>query len=57
MTTFLASYLGPESLADYEHVKVKSVLIIEQHELEDKINLGEEQLKCLLESLQPERGK
>lgn len=57
MTTFLASYLGPESLADYEHVKVKSVLIIEQHELEDKINLGEEQLKCLLDSLQPERGK
>lgn len=54
----LASYLGPESLADYEHfVKMKSALIMEQRELEDKIHLGEEQLKCLLDSLQPERGK
>ncbi|KAM5197226.1 protein Shroom2-like isoform 1-T1 [Hipposideros larvatus] len=54
----LASYLSDESLADYEHfVKMKSALIIEQRELEDKIHLGEEQLKCLLDSLQPERGK
>ncbi|XP_045394388.1 protein Shroom2 isoform X2 [Lemur catta] len=54
----LASYLGEESLADYEHfVKMKSALIIEQRELEDKIHLGEEQLKCLFDSLQPERGK
>ncbi|XP_069320620.1 protein Shroom2 isoform X1 [Eulemur rufifrons] len=54
----LASYLSEESLADYEHfVKMKSALIIEQRELEDKIHLGEEQLKCLFDSLQPERGK
>lgn len=54
----LASHLSDESLADYEHfVKMKSALIIEQRELEDKIHLGEEQLKCLLDSLQPERGK
>ncbi|XP_023563860.1 protein Shroom2 isoform X4 [Octodon degus] len=54
----LAAYLSEESLADYEHfVKMKSALIIEQRELEDKIHLGEEQLKCLLDSLQPERGK
>ncbi|XP_004401204.1 PREDICTED: protein Shroom2 [Odobenus rosmarus divergens] len=54
----LASYLSDESLADYEHfVKMKSALIIEQRELEDKIHLGEEQLKCLFDSLQPERGK
>ncbi|XP_008827584.1 protein Shroom2 isoform X2 [Nannospalax galili] len=54
----LASYLNEESLADYEHfVKMKSALIIEQRELEDKIHLGEEQLKCLFDSLQPERGK
>ncbi|KFO35610.1 Protein Shroom2 [Fukomys damarensis] len=53
----LAAYLSEESLADYEHfVKMKSALIIEQRELEDKIHLGEEQLKCLLDSLQPERG-
>ncbi|XP_035948570.2 protein Shroom2 isoform X2 [Halichoerus grypus] len=54
----LATYLSEESLADYEHfVKMKSALIIEQRELEDKIHLGEEQLKCLFDSLQPERGK
>ncbi|XP_013921649.1 PREDICTED: protein Shroom2 isoform X1 [Thamnophis sirtalis] len=54
----LASYLSDESLADYEHfVKMKSALIIEQRELEDKIKLGEEQLKCLTESLPPERPK
>ncbi|XP_042312431.1 protein Shroom2 isoform X2 [Sceloporus undulatus] len=54
----LANYLNDESLADYEHfVKMKSALIIEQRELEDKIKLGEEQLKCLTDSLQPERPK
>ncbi|XP_048458545.1 protein Shroom2 isoform X2 [Rhincodon typus] len=48
----LSSYLTDEVLQDYEHfVKMKSALIIEQRELEDKIKLGEEQLKCLLESL------
>uniref|UniRef100_A0A6I8NB93 Shroom family member 2 n=1 Tax=Ornithorhynchus anatinus TaxID=9258 RepID=A0A6I8NB93_ORNAN len=52
----LANYLSEESLADYEHfVKMKSALIIEQRELEDKIKLGEEQLKCLTDSLQPEK--
>ncbi|NWU01501.1 SHRM2 protein, partial [Urocynchramus pylzowi] len=51
----LANYLSEENLADYEHfVKMKSALIIEQRELEDKIKLGEEQLKCLTDSLQPE---
>ncbi|XP_067409108.1 protein Shroom2 isoform X1 [Emydura macquarii macquarii] len=54
----LANYLSEESLADYEHfVKMKSALIIEQRELEDKIKLGEEQLKCLTDSLQLERFK
>ncbi|XP_069061247.1 protein Shroom2 isoform X2 [Pleurodeles waltl] len=54
----LASYLSDESLADYEHfVKMKSALIIEQRELEDKIKLGEEQLKCLTESLPFDRIK
>ncbi|KFQ24081.1 Protein Shroom2, partial [Merops nubicus] len=48
----LANYLSEENLADYEHfVKMKSALIIEQRELEDKIKLGEEQLKCLTDSL------
>ncbi|KAA0712897.1 Protein Shroom2 [Triplophysa tibetana] len=48
----LASYLSEERMADYEHfVKMKSALIIEQRKLEDKIKLGEEQLKCLMDSL------
>ncbi|XP_067404627.1 protein Shroom4 isoform X2 [Emydura macquarii macquarii] len=41
-----------EQLQDYQHfVKMKSALIIEQRELEEKMKLGEEQLRCLRESL------
>lgn len=48
----LSSYLPEETLTDYEHfVKMKSALIIEQRKLEDKIKLGEEQLKGLMDSL------
>ncbi|XP_042339581.1 protein Shroom2 isoform X2 [Plectropomus leopardus] len=48
----LASHLQEDCLTDYEHfVKMKSALIIEQRKLEDKIKLGEEQLKCLTDSL------
>nr|XP_005172997.2 protein Shroom2-like isoform X1 [Danio rerio] len=48
----LTGYFREEQLADYRHfVKMKSALIIEQRKLEDKIKLGEEQLKCLKESL------
>ncbi|XP_065812208.1 protein Shroom2 isoform X2 [Labrus bergylta] len=48
----LANYLQEDSLTDYEHfVKMKSALIIEQRKLEDKIKLGDEQLKCLTDSL------
>ncbi|XP_062306125.1 protein Shroom2 isoform X3 [Osmerus eperlanus] len=48
----LAGCLPEESLDDYQHfVKMKSALIIEQRKLEDKIKLGEEQLKCLTDSL------
>ncbi|XP_035503170.2 protein Shroom2 isoform X2 [Scophthalmus maximus] len=48
----LANYLQEDILTDYEHfVKMKSALIIEQRKLEDKIKLGEEQLKCLMDSL------
>ncbi|XP_016363746.1 protein Shroom2-like isoform X1 [Sinocyclocheilus rhinocerous] len=48
----LASHLSEEHLADYRHfVKMKSALIIEQRKLEDKIKLGEEQLRCLKDSL------
>ncbi|XP_030066521.1 protein Shroom4 isoform X2 [Microcaecilia unicolor] len=48
----ISRYLMEEQLQDYHHfVKMKSALIIEQRELEEKIKLGEEQLKCLRESL------
>ncbi|KAI4542815.1 hypothetical protein MG293_006941 [Ovis ammon polii] len=48
----LANYLSEEQLQDYRHfVKMKSTLLIEQRELDDKIKLGQEQVKCLLESL------
>ncbi|KAJ1058313.1 hypothetical protein K5549_020753, partial [Capra hircus] len=48
----VSRYLPQDQLQDYQHfVKMKSALIIEQRELEEKIKLGEEQLKCLRESL------
>ncbi|KAM7052420.1 protein Shroom3 isoform 1-T1 [Acridotheres tristis] len=51
----LANYLSEEQLQDYQHfVKMKSALLIEQRELDDKIKLGQEQLKCLMESLPPD---
>lgn len=48
----VARYLPPEQLQDYRHfVKMKSALTAEQRELEEKIKLGQEQLRCLRESL------
>uniref|UniRef100_A0A8C3GW39 Uncharacterized protein n=2 Tax=Corvus moneduloides TaxID=1196302 RepID=A0A8C3GW39_CORMO len=48
----VARYLPAEQLQDYQHfVKMKSALIAEQRELEEKIKLGQEQLRCLRESL------
>lgn len=51
----MEAHLEAGSLDDYRHfVKMKSALIIEQRKLEDKIKLGEEQLKGLVDSLPPE---
>ncbi|KAK2527433.1 Shroom4 [Columba guinea] len=48
----VARYLPAEHLQDYQHfIKMKSALITEQRELEEKIKLGQEQLRCLRESL------
>ncbi|XP_018431677.1 PREDICTED: protein Shroom3 [Nanorana parkeri] len=48
----LGNYLTRDQFQDYQHfVKMKSALLIEQRELDDKIKLGQEQLDCLLESL------
>uniref|UniRef100_A0A8C4VT85 Shroom family member 3 n=1 Tax=Gopherus evgoodei TaxID=1825980 RepID=A0A8C4VT85_9SAUR len=47
----LGNYLSEDQLQEYQHfVKMKSALLIEQRELDDKIKLGQEQLKCLTES-------
>ncbi|XP_066496162.1 protein Shroom4 isoform X2 [Tiliqua scincoides] len=44
--------LPSEPLQDYQHfVHMKSALAIQQRQLDDKIKLGEEQLRCLQESL------
>ncbi|XP_068506075.1 protein Shroom2-like isoform X2 [Syngnathus scovelli] len=52
VSSVMEAHLDPERLDDYRHfVKMKSALIVEQRKLEDKIKLGEEQLKCLLDSL------
>ncbi|XP_077441405.1 protein Shroom2-like isoform X2 [Vanacampus margaritifer] len=52
VSSIMETHLDLERLDDYRHfVKMKSALIIEQRKLEDKIKLGEEQLKCLLDSL------
>lgn len=48
----LARCLSPEQHRDYCHfVKLKAALLVEQRQLEDKIRLGEEQLRGLRESL------
>ncbi|XP_057198107.1 protein Shroom4 isoform X2 [Triplophysa rosa] len=48
----LGRCLTPEQMRDYGHfVKMKAALLVEQRQLEDKIRLGEEQLRGLRESL------
>nr|XP_020475188.1 protein Shroom4 [Monopterus albus] len=48
----LAGCFTPEQHRDYSHfVKMKAALLVEQRQLEDKIRLGEEQLRGLRESL------
>eukprot|EP00066_Takifugu_rubripes_P015651 XP_011604917.1 PREDICTED: protein Shroom4 [Takifugu rubripes] len=48
----LARCLSLEQHRDYSHfVKMKAALLVEQRQLEDKIRLGEEQLRGLRESL------
>ncbi|XP_067299880.1 protein Shroom4 isoform X2 [Pseudorasbora parva] len=48
----LGCCLTPEQMRDYSHfVKMKAALLVEQRQLDDKIRLGEEQLRGLRESL------
>ncbi|XP_064636059.1 uncharacterized protein LOC135493098 [Lineus longissimus] len=52
VATYLRKDLTDEEFADYEvFVKMKSKLIMEEQEIEDKIILGEEQLKALSKSM------
>uniref|UniRef100_A0A3P8V9N4 ASD2 domain-containing protein n=1 Tax=Cynoglossus semilaevis TaxID=244447 RepID=A0A3P8V9N4_CYNSE len=54
----LSFQLTNDDLDDFTHfVKMKSSLIVEQRNLEDKIKLGEEQLACLMDSLQPKHSR
>ncbi|XP_028829004.1 protein Shroom4 isoform X1 [Denticeps clupeoides] len=48
----LGRCLTPEQMRDYSHfVKMKAALLVEQKQLDDKIRLGEEQLRGLRESV------
>ncbi|XP_074651874.1 uncharacterized protein LOC141906471 isoform X2 [Tubulanus polymorphus] len=49
---FLKNYLNDEEFADFEHlVKMKSKITLEQQEIDDKVNVGTEQLKALKKSM------
>ena len=51
----LACYFNQDQFSDYEHyIKMKSALIMEQRELDDKVQLGEDQIQCLKDSLPQE---
>ena len=53
VSQFLQKHLSEETFEDYEHfVKMKSKLILDSKEINDKIRLGEEQIKALKESMQ-----
>ncbi|XP_022241958.1 uncharacterized protein LOC106459722 [Limulus polyphemus] len=49
---FLLQYLSGDEYADYEHfIKMKSKLLIDTREIDEKIKLGEEQLVALRNSI------
>ena len=55
VSEILARHFDREQFADYEHyIKMKSALIMEQRELDDKTKLGREQMQCLRDSLPDE---
>ncbi|XP_076352192.1 uncharacterized protein LOC143247684 isoform X2 [Tachypleus tridentatus] len=48
VSTFLRHYLSTEEYADYDHfIKMKSKLLVNIREIQEKIKLGEEQLAAL----------
>ena len=52
VAVYLKKYLTGDEYADYEYfIKMKSKLTMETQDIEDKIKLGEEQLKELQKSM------
>ncbi|XP_076811218.1 protein Shroom2-like [Clavelina lepadiformis] len=52
VSSILAGHLDKEQFADFKHyIEMKSTLIAEQRELDEKFRLGEEQVRCLYDSL------
>ncbi|XP_022256449.1 protein Shroom2-like [Limulus polyphemus] len=48
VSTFLHRYLSSEEYADYDHfIKMKSKLVMDAREIDEKVKLGEEQLAAL----------
>lgn len=53
MSAMLYKYLTAEEYADYDHfINMKAKLLIDSREIADKIQLGEEQLAALRETLE-----
>lgn len=56
VSTMLYKYLTAEEYADYDHfINMKAKLLIDSREIADKIQLGEEQLAALRETLNEQR--
>ena len=52
VSTMLYNYLTSEEYTDYEHfINMKSKLLVDSREIAEKIQLGEEQLAALKETL------
>ncbi|XP_011315204.1 uncharacterized protein Shrm isoform X2 [Fopius arisanus] len=52
VSAILSKYLNDEEFADYQHfINMKTKLIMDSRELQDKVKLGEEQLSALKEAI------
>lgn len=52
VSAILSKYLNNEEFADYQHfITMKTKLIMDGREIQDKVKLGEEQLAALKEAI------
>ncbi|XP_063986604.1 protein Shroom isoform X2 [Diachasmimorpha longicaudata] len=52
VSAILSKYLNDEEFADYQHfINMKTKLIVDSRELQDKVKLGEEQLSALKDAI------